>query len=130
LADGRNRDRQKLGAKLAVITSDHGGHTAAIRLWTERLGANPSLATYGTFPRNSIRGPGIVNVDLTVSKTTAITERVKFEIRGEFFNFFNHAEFANPDTDIRSMTFGQILNTGVSNDPRPRIIQLAGRITF
>jgi hypothetical protein len=92
--------------------------------------ANPSLATYGTFPRNSLRGPGIVNVDLTLSKTTAITERVKFEIRGEFFNVFNHAEFANPDTNILSPTFGQILNTGVSNDPRPRIIQLAGRVTF
>jgi outer membrane receptor protein involved in Fe transport len=92
--------------------------------------ANPSLATYGTFPRNSLRGPSIVNVDLTLSKTTAITERVKLEIRGEFFNIFNHAEFANPDTNVTSPTFGQILNTGVSNDPRPRIIQLAGRVTF
>jgi carboxypeptidase family protein/TonB-dependent receptor-like protein len=92
--------------------------------------ANPSLATYGTFPRNSLRGPSIVNFDLTLSKTTAITERVKLEIRGEFFNVFNHAEFANPDTNITSGTFGQILNTGVPNDPRPRIIQLAGRLTF
>jgi hypothetical protein len=92
--------------------------------------ANPSLATYGTFPRNALRGPSIVNVDLTLSKTTAITERVKLEIRGEFFNIFNHAEFANPDTNITSGTFGQILNTGVPNDPRPRIIQLAGRLTF
>jgi hypothetical protein len=92
--------------------------------------ANPSLATYGTFSRNALRGPGIVNVDLTLSKTTAITERVKLEIRGEFFNIFNHAEFANPDTNITSPTFGQILNTGVPNDPRPRIIQLAGRVTF
>ena len=92
--------------------------------------ANPSLATYGTLSRNFLRGPGIVNVDLTVSKTTAITERVKLEIRGEFFNIFNHAEFANPDTNIGSGTFGQILNTGVPGDPRPRIIQLAGRLTF
>jgi hypothetical protein len=52
------------------------------------------------------------------------------EIRGEFFNIFNHAEFANPDTNIASGTFGQILNTGVPGDPRPRIIQLAGRLTF
>ncbi len=55
---------------------------------------------------------------------------MKLEIRGEFFNIFNHAEFANPDTTVASPTFGQILNTGVSNDPRPRIIQLAGRLTF
>jgi len=92
--------------------------------------ANPSLATYGTFPRNALRGPSIVNVDLTLSKTTALTERVKLEIRGEFFNIFNHAEFANPDTNVTSPTFGQILNTGIPNDPRPRIIQLAGRLTF
>ena len=92
--------------------------------------ANPSLATYGTFPRNSLRGPSIVNFDLTLSKTTAISERVKLELRGEFFNVFNHAEFANPDTNITSPTFGQILNTGVPSDPRPRIIQLAMRVTF
>jgi len=92
--------------------------------------ANPALATYGTLRRNSFRGPGLVNMDLSLSKTTALTERLKLEIRGDFFNLFNHAEFANPDTNPTSPTFGEILNTGVPGDPRERIIQLAARFSF
>jgi hypothetical protein len=99
--------------------------------------ANPQLATYGTLPRNFLRGPGIINFDMSVAKTTAITERLKLQIRADFFNLFNHAEFANPDTVPQDSTFGQILTTG-GPDPtvpggfsqKPRIIQLAARFTF
>lgn len=88
--------------------------------------AGPSLATYGTVPRNFLRGPGRTNVDLTVSKTTALwQEKMKLELRFEFFNIFNHPEFSNPDTNVNSPTFGQILDTA-----DPRIIQFAGRLTF
>ena len=108
--------------------------------------ADPALATYGTLPRNFFRGPGYVNFDLAFSKTTDITERVKFEFRAEFFNLFNHANFTNPGVinngngpnngtvtlsggaggnDPNSSLFGQITSTY-----DPRIIQLAGRISF
>jgi len=90
----------------------------------------PSLRTYGSLRRNSLRGPGLVNLDMSLSKTTAITERLKLEIRGDFFNLLNHAEFANPDTTPTDATFGQITNTGVPGDERERIIQLAARFSF
>ena len=60
---------------------------------------DPSLATYGTLPRNYFRGLGYVNVDMAFSKTTAITERLKLEFRAEFFNIFNHTNFLNPGCD-------------------------------
>jgi len=102
--------------------------------------ADPALATYGTLPRNFFRGPSYVDFDLAFSKTTAITERVKFELRAEFFNILNHANFANPGiinsgngiysggaggTNPNSSLFGQITSTY-----DPRIIQLAGRVSF
>lgn len=87
--------------------------------------ADPSLATYGTLSRNYRRGPGYINLDFEVSKTTAITERLKLEFRAEFFNLFNHANFDNPDTNINSSLFGQILTT----EP-PRIMQFASRLSF
>ena len=106
----------------------------------DQVVANPSLATYGTLPRNFLRGPGYINFDLSLSKTTAITERMKLEFRAEFFNVFNHANFQNPGGDgtqganINSSQFGQILSTGVGSgstyDPQPRIIQLALRLAF
>ena len=92
---------------------------------------DPSLATYGTLPRNYLRGPSYVNFDLELSKTTSITERLKLEFRAEFFNVFNHANFKNPGLggDGTNMTdsqlFGQITSTY-----DPRIIQLALRLTF
>lgn len=102
--------------------------------------ADPALATYGTLPRNYLRGPGYANFDLAFSKTTGITERVKFEFRAEFFNLLNHANFTNPGiinngngsyaggaggNNPNSSLFGQITSTY-----DPRIIQLAGRISF
>jgi hypothetical protein len=98
--------------------------------------ANPAVRTYGSAPRNLLRGPGRTNLDMTVSKTTAITERLKLEIRADAFNVFNHAEWGNPSTNITSSNFGRITTTGdpgtqvIPVDPKERIIQLGARFTF
>jgi hypothetical protein len=100
---------------------------------TAQVEANAALRTYGSLPRNFLRGPGRTNVDMSVAKVTSITERLKLEIRADAFNLFNHAEFANPSTNITSPKFGRITTTG---DPGPpidhheRILQLAARFTF
>jgi hypothetical protein len=92
---------------------------------------NPALATYGTLGRNAIRGPDKVNFDLSFSKMTDVfRERAKLEIRGEFYNILNHAEFANPSTSITSGSFGQVSSTGTSTDPHARVIQIAARFIF
>jgi hypothetical protein len=92
---------------------------------------------YGTLGRNAFRGPGRVNFDIALAKTTnLIGERVKAEFRAEFFNIPNHAEFDNPSvSNLGSPTFGQITSTttkvnGTAGDPNARIIQLALRVTF
>jgi hypothetical protein len=89
---------------------------------------------YGTTPRDFFRGPGRTNLDLALAKTTAITEAVNAEFRVEAFNVFNHAEFANPDTNLFDGTFGQItsttLGTGETALQTQRIVQLALRVTF
>jgi outer membrane receptor protein involved in Fe transport len=107
--------------------------------------ANPALATYGTLPRNYFRGPGYINFDMTFSKTTTITERVKLEIRADFFNIFNHANFLNPGVNNLGVANGNTNpfsggagginpNSGVfgqiTSAHDPRIIQLAGRFSF
>jgi hypothetical protein len=87
--------------------------------------ANPGDRTYG-FSRNSMRGPGRINVDLALAKTTAITERVSLELRFEFFNALNHTEmYQVPDSNLDHATFGQMLYT-----EGPRIGQLGARLTF
>ena len=95
---------------------------------------NPRDRTYG-IPRNVLRGPSLINLDITLAKTTTLTERVKLELRADFFNVMNHPEFAQPTVvdgaaNIDSPTFGQITTTGSFRGPAPRIGQLAMRLTF
>ena len=95
---------------------------------------NPKDRTYGLH-RNTLRGPHLINMDLALAKTTAITERVSLELRLEFFNVLNHPEFAQPTyvdnaTNINSVDFGQITTTGTFRGATPRIGQIAARLTF
>jgi hypothetical protein len=96
---------------------------------------NPADRTYGLH-RNTLRGPGLTNLDLALAKTIAITERVSLEFRVEYFNSLNHPEFAQPTlldnaTNINSpLVFGQITTTGTFRGAAPRIGQIAARLTF
>ena len=88
-------------------------------------GACPA-PTYGTFRRNSFRGPDHVNLDLALEKTTKLTEQTNLIFRAEAFNLFNHTEFRPPSAiAFTSATFGQI--TGTYD---PRILQLALKFEF
>jgi hypothetical protein len=66
----------------------------------------PDCGSFGTANRRFFHGPGINNTDLGISKMIPVNEAMHFEIRGEFFNIFNHAQFNNPSGDISSGNFG------------------------
>jgi hypothetical protein len=71
--------------------------------------------SFGTANRRFFHGPGINNTDLGISKMIPFKEGMYFEIRGEFFNIFNHTQFNNPSGDISSDTFGNVTS---ARDPR------------
>ena len=60
----------------------------------------PAYGTFGDLGRNSIFGPGFRNVDFSVIKNTRIGERLNLQLRAEFFNIFNHPNFALPAHNI------------------------------
>jgi hypothetical protein len=80
---------------------------------------------YGNTGRNSLIGPGLVNVDAGLFKLIPIQEKMHFEFRAEFFNLLNHANFSNPTATLISPTFGRILSAGTA-----RQIQLALKFVF
>jgi len=87
---------------------------------------DPAQRTYGTFPRNAVRGPGRGNMDFAVAKVTNLAgERVKADFRAEFFNLLNNPQFREPNLTITSGSFGQVTQTFDA-----RIIQFALRFTF
>jgi hypothetical protein len=51
---------------------------------------------FGSLGRNAFHGPHFRNFDFTLAKTTALGERIKMQLRADFFNIFNHVNFANP----------------------------------
>ncbi len=52
--------------------------------------------------RNVFTTPGINNWDAVASKSTSITERVKLDLRFEFYNLFNRVQFDRPGNSIAS----------------------------
>jgi len=80
-----------------------------------------------------VLGPGQFNTDFSITKTTQIAENHTVQFRTEFFNLFNHPQFAIPSTVVGNQTlypssanFGLITATSVN----PRIIQFALRYQF
>ena len=87
---------------------------------------SPECGTFGTANRRFFHGPGFNNTDFGMTKKFPITEAMAFEVRGEFFNIFNHAQFANPSGNISSGNFGNVTGTSNSN----RIGQVSARFTW
>jgi hypothetical protein len=84
-----------------------------------------SLESFGDLGRNTLRGPGINNWDISLLKDTKFGESKDVEFRAEFFNAFNHAQFLNPDNQGFDGTFGQ-----VSQTRGPRLIQFGLKFYF
>jgi hypothetical protein len=97
----------------------------------------PDQGAFGNLGRNSIFGPKFVNTDFSVEKTTKFNDRVNTELRAEFFNIFNHPNFALPGGSFGSASFGQFSQTPdvAQGNPGlggggPRVLQLALRVQF
>ena len=85
----------------------------------------PALGSFGTARRRFFHGPGLNNWDFALQKVAHVTEGTSVEVRAEFFNVFNHAQFKNPVGDFASSAFGQVT---AARDPR--IGQLALKFSF
>ena len=57
----------------------------------------PPTGQSGTLGRNILRGPAFKELNFSVFKRTAITERLNLQIGADFFNIFNHPNFSNPN---------------------------------
>lgn len=89
--------------------------------------AERARAAFGTTSYDSLRGPGINNWDVGVHKNFPLYRETNFVLRGEFFNVFNHTQFANPNSNVAAgANFGLITAT----QHAARIIQIGGQITF
>lgn len=93
------------------------------------IGADGEGTAFGNSSTGIVTGPGQANLDLAASKTMSLpwpTEISALEFRMEYFNALNHPQFANPDANFASPTFGLIRSTTVN----PRVGQVSLRMSF
>src|SRR5262249_43361538 len=109
---------------------------------TTYFSKTPPTGRIGTSGRNQFYGPGLVDWDLALLKNFAVwRQRPKLQLRADFFNFFNHTNFSNPQRNQSNANFGKITQTvgsatatsvgttaGFSGGARQ--IQLSMRLTF
>ncbi len=88
----------------------------------------PAQNTFGNYPVNSLYGPHFINQDVSLSKSFSITERIKFTLRTDAQNAFNHTNLGMPTANITDPHAGQI--TALANNYQMRRLQFSGRIDF
>jgi len=107
--------------------------------------ALPATGTYGDAGRNILRAAGLEQLDVSLLKTTKVTERISAQFRVEVFNVFNHPNFATPaasgnnlltagssfglSQEMANMSSGGLLSP-LFNSGGPRSIQLALKLLF
>ncbi len=79
----------------------------------------------GASARNPIRGPGLQDADLMLSKTFQFSERVRLEFRAEAFNVSNTPPLNDPNGSFGSAAFGTITSAG-----NPRDFEFALKVRF
>lgn len=94
--DTRNPDRPSLNTAFSgpVIL---GGQT---RWYDPNAFVLPAVGTYGNLGRGVYNGPGLVSLDLSMTKATKINERMNLQFRAEMFNALNHTNFGTPNAIV------------------------------
>jgi hypothetical protein len=90
-----------------------------------RLDPALDAGRFGNAGRNTVRGPGLANVDVSLLKTIPIRDAASLQFRAECFNLANHANFSAPVNDLNSANFGRILEAGPA-----RLLQLGLKVVF
>jgi hypothetical protein len=101
------------------------GDRSADRWFDPTAFALPAPFTFGSAPRNSVLGPGFVNVDLALAKTWNVAGSSVLELRWEVFNLLDRANFDLPNRIFGTPNFGRIFSA-----KSPREMQAGVRLAF
>jgi hypothetical protein len=108
-----------------LIADPNSGDQTLARWFNTAAFRAPLPFTFGTAPRSVLRGPSQQTIDATLSKNFRLNERLALDLRGEFYNLLNHANFDIPGHTLGAADFGSIQSA------RPaRTIQLGLRLSF
>ena len=84
-----------------------------------------NAGAFGTERIGSLLGPGVQKWDIATMKNVILGDHLRFQLRGEYFNAFNHTNFNSVDASLEDGNFGQ-----VTTAHEPRIIQIGAKLYF
>lgn len=87
--------------------------------------AAPATAAFGNVGRNTVIGPGMVNLDVVLARSFSFTETTKLQFRAEAFNVMNHSNYTIVGRLLNTPTFGR-----VQGQLDPRQIQFSAKLLF
>ncbi len=90
----------------------------------------PAFGTFGNAARNSLRGPGFFQADLSVAKNFSLREAVSLQFRTDIFNLFNNVNLDNPQPCVDCADGGKIFNTAFGGAALQRQIMFSLRLQF
>lgn len=111
-------------------------------------GENSEDCQFGNLGRNALRGPDFFWSDFYLTKWFPLGERVKLRVDAQFFNLFNHPDFALPanviagipgnpstQTGFGALTYTTspptgLLGVGLGGDSSPRMLAFQARLEF
>jgi hypothetical protein len=102
------------------------GTRSAVTWFNPAAFAAPPAYTFGNVGRNSVVGPGMETVDMSIVRSFPLGESLRLETRGEFFNGLNHTNLGTPNRFVNTAGFGSI--TEVTTPGRE--IQVSARLSF
>ena len=100
------------------MTKSHGA-------WFSTGSFAQAVGHFGSEGTGAVLGPGLQKWDFATIKNVNLGEHLRFQLRGEYFNLFNHPNWATVDQVFEDSTFGQITSTH-----EPRIIQIGAKLNF
>jgi hypothetical protein len=132
-AGGQGATANQINPSVAIL----GGHDANNPYFDGSAFANPPTGVLGTTGRNILRGPGLFNINQSLSRNFLFKDgKIRFQLVGEAFNATNTATYANPNATCCWVTradgttnynnFAVITNTVSS----PRQLQVGGYLRF
>jgi len=124
------------GSQYPTLTGDPYAGQNSFQWLNPAAFSRPQDGSYGTLGRNSLRMPGVRNVDVNLVKNFNFSEAVKVQFRCEVFNLLNHAQVWGLNTGFSGDNPGSAIsasdkNFGQANSYRDaRTLQLALRFSF
>jgi hypothetical protein len=91
----------------------------------------PPAGQFGNAGRNILTGPGLRNLDFSLSRSIPLRgDKYHPQFRGEFFNMLDHPNFDIPNYVFGDPTFGEVLSANAYGNKPPRQIQLGLKYVF